>query len=452
MEVSHEARVLFALVAVAGAGTLIAIIFLLNSSLATIAAKTDETSRVKANEMVQASVEALLNYMTGIAGDNAGRPDAAAHLYGPQVDAAWADRTWGYRAHDHQIYDGAFIIDQNRHILWGRFRGQVFSGRDAAALGGGFTGLLDLYGRDLEGRRPAVSGLTRSGAGAGVVSVALVRPPAGMDGERRYLVLTRHFTPHLVQGLGGAFRLDGLRLTSVTDPTKPYFEMVDASHHAIGRLTWTPRLAGAAMADAAAPRIRQVSWLVAGLIVMFGGVSAYSLTKLARSEKDARNFALTDNLSGLPNRRAMFERLRKYAEKRRMAHKAVVFIDLDGFKDVNDIYGHNTGDKLIMICAAALKQYLPRTGMLARMGGDEFAMLVGGSDGVARCQAFAEQALAFLTAPIRIGERTVQIGASIGIAAADLKDVGSQELIRRADMAMYHSKSTGKGRITHYDA
>jgi diguanylate cyclase (GGDEF)-like protein len=83
--------------------------------------------------------------------------------------------------------------------------------------------------------------------------------------------------------------------------------------------------------------------------------------------------------------------------------KSVVFIDLDGFKDVNDIYGHSVGDDLIIAIAKTLRERVPPGGMLARMGGDEFAMTIGGDRAEAQASAFAGAVLDFLNAPIRLG-------------------------------------------------
>ena len=456
LNVSPTARTLIATVTLCGVVTIAAVVILLNSSLSAIAAKSDEMDGRRINDTAEAAVQALLTHMTQKTTDNAQWDDAVAPVYGSKVDTAWLQRNWGITALDSKTYDGVFVLDENRRVLWGRFRGRAYAGGDANAFGSGFTALLATHPKPLANGDTAVSGFSLTQFGPAVVSVALVRPAetplSGVGAKRRYLVMTRHFTPALVHGLGSAFRLDGLRLTAATDMHKPFLNVGGADHRIVARLTWKPTLSGGVAARAAAPRIRQITWLISALVVIFVAVAGYALHRLAQSETTAKRFALTDNLSGLPNRRALFEHLQSEGKKHKARIQTVVFIDLDGFKDVNDIYGHNTGDKLIMIVAAALKKYLPERGMLARMGGDEFALLIAGHDGPAKAMAFAEAALGFVGAPIRIGDRSVQIGASIGIATSTLKACTSHELFRRADLAMYHSKATGKGRITHYDS
>ena len=454
--ISPKARVLIAVVAAGGIATMVAIVMLLQASLTTIAAKADQMDIARSNDLVEASVESTLNRMTAIGTDNAQWDDAVDHLYRAKIDTSWTYESWGVVSDDANSYDGAYVVDEHGRILWGYFRHRVTDDRDTALFGSGFAALVKLHKTAIDTGNKVVSGLSLTRYGPAVVTLGLVQPTREALGERngmrRYLVLTRHITPALVQGMGEMFRLDRLSLTPPGDTRHPYLQLNGADGRTVGHLTWTPQVDGKVAAAAATPKIRQITWLVGLLVLMFVIACGFSLQKLALSEKDARSFALTDGLSGLPNRRALFERLQQVAKARGDVRNTVVFIDLDGFKDVNDIYGHATGDKLIMIVAAALKGELPKAAMLARMGGDEFAMLIGGETGPAQAQIFADAALAFLTAPIRIGDRPVQIGASIGIATANLKTCATQELFRRADMAMYHSKATGKGRITHYDA
>ncbi len=452
--ISPKARTLFAVVTVAGIATLIAIIALLYSSLDTIAAKANDMDAARANDAAEASIQTSLTKMTALVEDNSAWDDAVAELYKPVVDTNWLYSTWGAVSDDAKPYDGTFLTDENGNILWGYFRGKPYVGGNQTIFGTEFRTLVSAHSQELASGSTAVSGLTATPYGVAIIGIGMIHPTehalTGKGTMKRYLVMTRHLTPAMLGDLSHTFRIDGLRLAPTSDTNHPYLQLSGADGVVVGHLTWKLRLPGAEAAQAAAPKIQQITWLVAGLILMFIAVSAYSLHKLGHSEKDARTIALTDNLSGLPNRHALFERL-KSRKAGVTTDRTVVFIDLDGFKDVNDIYGHTTGDKLIMVVAAALKSVLPEGCFLARMGGDEFAMLASGSNAAVLGSTFARAALEFLKKPIRIGERTIQIGASIGIASADIKACPAHELFRRADMAMYTSKTAGKARITHYD-
>ncbi|WP_330082544.1 putative bifunctional diguanylate cyclase/phosphodiesterase [Methylocystis iwaonis] len=171
------------------------------------------------------------------------------------------------------------------------------------------------------------------------------------------------------------------------------------------------------------------------------------------SEENLR-LANLDALSGLPNRRALMSQLEEMHRASGEAHTqiAVIFVDLDGFKDVNDAYGHETGDRVIEIVAAELQRLLPEGAVLARLGGDEFAALISASDAAAQADMFAARVVANLTEPIRIRERAVQIGASVGIACAPQGACDAGELFRRADAAMYDVKENGKAGVRVYSA
>ncbi len=187
------------------------------------------------------------------------------------------------------------------------------------------------------------------------------------------------------------------------------------------------------------------------LILLFILFSSLGMYKLARGERQAREIALIDWLSRLPNRRALLLRLSQVCDTSKHDMQCVVFIDLDGFKDVNDNYGHDVGDTLIRHIASALQKRVPAGAMLARMGGDEFAMAVSGEQAIDRAAAFAWAALELLIAPVALSKRTIYIGASIGIASGTPAECSSTELFRRADIAMYHAKKSGKGRTAWYD-
>jgi diguanylate cyclase (GGDEF)-like protein len=139
---------------------------------------------------------------------------------------------------------------------------------------------------------------------------------------------------------------------------------------------------------------------------------------------------------------------------KRLAHGerlALAMIDLDGFKAINDNFGHAVGDRLIKATAEVLEGLVGDRGMVARLGGDEFAILLSGNHCVTRLETVAQDTLARLSQPFRIDERTVVVGASIGLVSASLHDYDTSEFMRRADVAMYAAKRAGKMRIYWYD-
>ncbi|MBA3897748.1 MAG: bifunctional diguanylate cyclase/phosphodiesterase [Sphingomonadaceae bacterium] len=155
-----------------------------------------------------------------------------------------------------------------------------------------------------------------------------------------------------------------------------------------------------------------------------------------------------DSLSRLPNRRSLRRALRRAAERGQAVTLAL--IDLDGFKAINDNYGHAVGDRLIRAVSDTLRGIAGSGAMVARLGGDEFALLAHGEGAGLAIETLAEMVLARLTHPFYLDDRTLVVGASIGIA--DRGDCDAIEMLRRADVAMYAAKHDGRMRANRYDA
>lgn len=159
--------------------------------------------------------------------------------------------------------------------------------------------------------------------------------------------------------------------------------------------------------------------------------------------------AFHDALTDLPNRTLFLDRLEQAL--RRNADVAVALLDLDDFKVINDSLGHASGDDLLVAVARRLRDFLMPAETIARMGGDEFTILLedaGSAEAaVARMQALAQA----FQVPFRLGERDVFVDASIGIIVAQGNELAPQELLRRADVAMYEAKRRGKGGVQVFD-
>jgi len=163
--------------------------------------------------------------------------------------------------------------------------------------------------------------------------------------------------------------------------------------------------------------------------------------------------ASTDSLSGLANRAAFSSRLQAVLTQpnRRSSCQAVLFVDLDDFKEVNDTMGHAAGDELLRVVAARLRDSARPGDLVSRLGGDEFALLLDGLSDPELAVSLAERVVAVVAEPVRIGERWVHVGASVGLAMRR-QDSTVGELMRQADVAMYSAKAKGKNRVESYDA
>jgi diguanylate cyclase (GGDEF)-like protein len=170
----------------------------------------------------------------------------------------------------------------------------------------------------------------------------------------------------------------------------------------------------------------------------------------ARAVEEAMHEALHDSLTGLPNRSLFSDRLRHSVARAQRADTpvAVLFCDLDGFKTVNDSLGHRTGDRLLVSVAERLANTLRPTDTIARVGGDEFAVLLEELGEPGDAARAAQRLLDSLKAPFELREREFFISASIGIATGTEE---AETLLRDADLAMYRAKNRGKGRYAIFE-
>ena len=186
-----------------------------------------------------------------------------------------------------------------------------------------------------------------------------------------------------------------------------------------------------------------------------GGVVVHvtDITDRKRAEEALAHQAFHDALTGLANRALFTDRVEHALRRgaRGQGRPAVVFIDLDGFKGVNDTLGHPAGDALLREVAARLSAVVRIDDTVARLGGDEFAVLVEQSGrGSEEAETTAQRVLAALAAPIVLDGQSVTVSGSVGIAVADA-DATSDSLIGDADIAMYAAKIAGRGRSVVFD-
>lgn len=168
-----------------------------------------------------------------------------------------------------------------------------------------------------------------------------------------------------------------------------------------------------------------------------------------RAEQQLLHLAHHDSLTGLANRAMLVEQLPLALAKFRRTGTpcAALFVDLDGFKAVNDSHGHQVGDELLRTVAARISLQVRSYDLVARLGGDEFAVLLGEVDGAANALAIADRIRESIMAPICFGQLQVSVGASIGVAVATTATASHLELLAAADRAMYAAKRAGKNAV-----
>ena len=205
---------------------------------------------------------------------------------------------------------------------------------------------------------------------------------------------------------------------------------------------------------------RALIMLAAGLIitvfvVVYLGLASRNSLAIELANRRVLELAQIDTLTGLPNRAFFLEQLEAAADARerpRGATFSVLMLDLDRFKNVNDSLGHAAGDALLREVATRLRSALRGTDVLARLGGDEFAIIQAGCDDQGRDAVnLATRISKCIVEPFVLPGHQVEVGTSIGIAMAPEHGSDPQELLKKADLALYRSKSAGRNCFTLYD-
>ena len=216
---------------------------------------------------------------------------------------------------------------------------------------------------------------------------------------------------------------------------------------------------GALPSDAAASRIDE---LADGRLIcvtrqpMAGGgwvATHLDVTEQRRSEAKITYMAQHDALTDLPNRVLLRERLEHALAitRRGGSSLAVLMLDLDCFKEINDTLGHPAGDALLQAVAARLRECIRETTLIARLGGDEFAVIEYVSSPIVEAAALAERIIRALREPFDLGDHQVATGTSIGIAIAPGDAVDSDGILKSADLALYSAKSGGRGSFRFFE-
>lgn len=173
-----------------------------------------------------------------------------------------------------------------------------------------------------------------------------------------------------------------------------------------------------------------------------------SRNEILDEKAKVNRLAHCDDLTGLPNRRAFLRALSQCGSAAAGAGFAVVMIDLDGFKPINDTYGHATGDELLVETARRLAEILPENALVARLGGDEFAVLLRGIDTQAVAKTMTQAISSSFDSPFQVGPQSFRVSASFGLAHGITPLAHASQLLTHADIALYEAKKRAGARLS----
>jgi diguanylate cyclase (GGDEF)-like protein len=395
--------------------------------------------------------------------------EPAAHRIGAVFNPEWVETYVGQRLQSFFAHNLVFVTDANDRLLYASPGSRNLDPNWFNSIIPNLQPMLD----ELRGRAPrspaSGAAIELSSAVAAhralrlqaflaqpaIVAAVAVAPSADSVQPSGQTVVSVKFIDHdMLAEIASRLQLRNLRvLNDQPAPAGDYvFDLKDPQGTLIARFSWTPKQPGAEIMKSVLPFIAVA---LAGFALLAGLVlhnMRRTAMTIASGESRLRYLALHDPLCGLPNRIYFGERLEEMIEKVRMGGQpaAVLYIDLDHFKDVNDTLGHPIGDDLIRNVTRRITHSLRNDDVVARLGGDEFAVITADVD-LASLQTLATRMIATLCAPYSIGNHTIVIGASIGIAIIHEHVSGAADVMRHADMALYRAKNEGRNRACIYD-
>ncbi len=421
---------------------------------------TDNTNMLddsRSRSTVNAALHNITDQMEGITRDNAIWDDAAEAAYKTN-DVQWMFENWGQTTLDYPLYNEALVIEADGTPVMAYDNGVELAWTPGQFYGPSFDALLQKV-RVAEGvgnRAMMESAFVMTPQGLTVMSIGPILASSfdmKIDlAKRRFVVFSRQMSAEDIAGMSETYVVPGLRFEREKSAGLLQTAVNDATGQTIGFLAWPPQNPGHKAFDKISPYLLAVLALLASLLFGFVAFFRFLVRDINRDRIRAQYESTHDPLSGLLNRSGMFRKLAVMmgAQKEGLI-PTLVYLDLDGFKDVNDSYGHAVGDLLIQDVAGKLAKLTPDGACVARLGGDEFAVLINVSHACQDAGNIAAAIHRLFKEPFNIDGRTVVVGASIGIALADDPAIDAVELVRQADLAMYRAKDLGRGRTVLYE-
>jgi diguanylate cyclase (GGDEF)-like protein len=411
--------------------------------VATMTRSANEIDDARASRAASAAIVSLASRLSATVRDNAAWDDAYSAIASAKA-ADWAYENWGKTSENYPLYDGAIVLGPDgASVISAYAKGKPFQPRQF--FGEAFYRQIDAAVGP--GQAPLVN-FIKTKSGVALVGSEAIQPFSASAELPKLSVLSfyKELTPEVLDTLSNEHELEGLRLETTAEPGLLNAPIKDMEGVSIAYLVWPSKAPGDAVFNKVYPYVVAAIAILALFLVgvlLAGASEARRLRKLAET---ARFEATHDSLSGLLNRHGLLNALEN-VDNSALAPTSLYLIDLDGFKAVNDAWGHAVGDDLIRIVSRALMTCHHEVFATARLGGDEFALV---QIGTAAHREIEQAILAVFVVPFKIDGRTIEVGASIGAVPRN-GDIAPLELLRRADMALYRAKENGKGQAVEYD-
>ncbi|WP_416409663.1 diguanylate cyclase domain-containing protein [Agrobacterium rosae] len=378
--------------------------------------------------------------------------DEAVERLVSSPDAEWADENIGRPTFENLGFDMAFVVTPDGHASYAMVRGQRYDGPVFRLLAGGFDQIL--AEQRAKGRKGSTSGLILADGKPAIAAIVPIRPlvvDASDSGPSHVLVIVDTLDAQMLSDFARIYLLPNLRISDGAQSLDAHASLLTADNRQVVTLEWKGARPGDELLTMAVP-----AWAIVALA--FGALTSLLVrqaSSAAQAVADSEWRATHDALTGLPNRVLLFERM-DHASRSLMEggrEFAIGYLDLDGFKVVNDTRGHEAGDLVLQEVARRLEASLEADDFVARLGGDEFAVIVPGFKEPHQALDLGRRIIETLERPICLADDTfASVSATIGFTFAPRDGADPLTLLRNADQALYAGKRSGKRQVQFHVA
>lgn len=432
-----------------GASLIVAAVLSVGAILAALAYmshRQDAQALASEHAMVQGGIDAFNDNLRVLTTDYAWWEDAYTNLIAN--DADWIAKNFGAAVYENSTMDILAILDRqdNPTYAWDTETGAT---SDPSFLDATTLQLI----------KAELAKLTNAKSKAQLIYTRLRGKPAllafakvvAVDRAGSFTpralpatVMGYYLTPERIAQIGNGFLIGDLKLVESDGVPASAVTLANPDGKTFGYLAWTPSRPGATVLRNAALPLALYLIAFLGVMLFIGHRARQVANRLAASEREAQAAAKTDRLSGLPNRHGFLSHIESPGLTRaaQEGEAGVIFVDLNGFKDVNDTAGHIAGDKLIKFVSERLSRLMPKHTFLARIGGDEFAAILTGATIKEDTPTYAELIVRSFDQPAKIDGVEYHVGCAAGYALSTLDHVRTfEQMLHDADVAMYHAKA-----------
>jgi diguanylate cyclase (GGDEF)-like protein len=395
--------------------------------------------------------------------------DAVGQVAKSQPDLNWLDANLGVWFYTYYGHDEVFVVSPQGSAIYamddGKRADPKLYDREVRPTA---TRLIAELRRKLAHPSPGDRSASVRTPGAvdlalvdGHPSIVSVKPIVSEDGTIRHVagqefvhVSVRHLDGRFAASLAHQYQLDGARISTSGAITSSEREVALRARAGptLGYLVWTPFGPGAIMVQRILPAAVAAILIILAVVMWLLQRIRRSTLQLQASQAQAVHLAFHDPLTGLANRALFDERLTRAIAEVRGTTKSVAlhYFDLDRFKNVNDTLGHPAGDELICAMSRRLVEATRATDIVARIGGDEFAIIQTGVNSPAEAEILCMRIVEAVSEAFELAGTKINIGVSIGVAIAPSHATEATELARKADIALYEAKAAGRGRYVFF--